>query len=136
MPSRARSPTPTIDQASAPQCLCSITRMNGERGGDPRFGRFRALPLLARCCSGAHRDVRLDSPPAILREVPLRLIGLAAVLIVSLVLAPLAAGSQPVGKPARFGGLCLISCEGPGLDAFRGTLRDLDYIEGRTLAFE
>jgi hypothetical protein len=110
--------------------------MKGERGGDPRLGRFRALPLLARCCSGAHRDVRLDSPPAILREVPLRLIGLAAVLIVSLLLAPLAAGSQPVGKPARFGGLCLISCEGPGLDAFRGTLRDLDYIEGRTLAFE
>jgi hypothetical protein len=67
--------------------------------------------------------------------MPLRLIGLAAVLIVSLLLAPLAAGSQPVGKPARFGGLCLISCEGPGLDAFRGTLRDLDYIEGRTLAF-
>jgi hypothetical protein len=26
MPSRALSPTPTIDQASALQCLCSITR--------------------------------------------------------------------------------------------------------------
>jgi hypothetical protein len=32
--------------------------------------------------------------------------------------------------------LCLVSCEGPGVDAFRGGLKSLGYVEGRTLAFE
>jgi hypothetical protein len=44
--------------------------------------------------------------------------------------------SQPAGKPARIGVLCLIGCEGPGVEAFRGAWRTLGHVEGRTLAFE
>ena len=60
----------------------------------------------------------------------------AAVLALVIISLPLVAEGQPAGKPARIGVLCLISCEGPGVDAFRGALRNLGYVEGRTLAFE
>jgi ABC-type uncharacterized transport system substrate-binding protein len=66
----------------------------------------------------------------------MRLIGLAVVLILSLTLAPLAAEAQQAGKVARIGVLCLIACDGSGVDAFRLALRDLGYVEGRTLVFE
>ena len=42
-------------------------------------------------------------PPAILTEVPMRLIGLAVVLALSLILAPLAAKAQQPGKVYRVG---------------------------------
>jgi hypothetical protein len=45
----------------------------------------------------------LDSPPAILYRGVMRLIGLAVVLAVSLILAPLAAEGQQAGKVARIG---------------------------------
>jgi putative tryptophan/tyrosine transport system substrate-binding protein len=57
-------------------------------------------------------------------------------LLVGALAAPITAGSQPAGKPVRIGVLCFVTCEGPGLVAFRETLRDLGYVEGRTLAFE
>jgi putative ABC transport system substrate-binding protein len=60
----------------------------------------------------------------------------AAALTLAIVSSPLVAECQPAGNPARIGVLCLISCEGPGVDAFRGALRKLGYVEGRTLAFE
>src|SRR4030095_7034541 len=53
--------------------------------------------------AGAYPDVRLDSPPAILTEVPMRLIGLAVVLALCLTLAPLAAEAQAAGKGYRGG---------------------------------
>jgi hypothetical protein len=62
----------------------------------------------------------------------LRTAALALVVICS----PLVAECQQAGKPARIGVLCLIGCEGPGVDAFRGALRSLGHVEGRTLAFE
>lgn len=62
----------------------------------------------------------------------LRTTALALVVICS----PHVAECQPAGKPARIGVLCLIGCQGPGVDAFRGALRSLGYVEGRTLAFE
>ncbi len=40
----------------------------------------------------------LDSPPAVPTQVPMRLIGLAVILPLSLTLAPLAAEAQPAGK--------------------------------------
>jgi hypothetical protein len=40
----------------------------------------------------------LDSLPAIPTEVPMRMIGFAVALAVSLALAPLAAETQPAGK--------------------------------------
>ena len=60
----------------------------------------------------------------------------AAALTLAVISSPLFAECQPAGKPARIGVLCLIGCEGPGVDAFRGALRNFGYVEGRTLAFE
>jgi putative ABC transport system substrate-binding protein len=59
-----------------------------------------------------------------------------AALTLAIISLPLAAECQPATKPARIGVLCLIGCEGPGVDPFRATLRNLGYVEGRTLAFE
>ena len=60
----------------------------------------------------------------------------AAAVTLAVISSPLFAECQPAAKPARIGVLCLISCEGPGVDAFRGALRNFGYVEGRTLAFE
>jgi putative ABC transport system substrate-binding protein len=49
---------------------------------------------------------------------------------------PRAAGAQPAGKVWRIGVLCLIACDGSGVDGFRLALRDLGYVEGRTLVLE
>jgi putative ABC transport system substrate-binding protein len=51
---------------------------------------------------------------------------------------PLAARAQPVEKVYRIGVLCPLACQGlTGLEpAFRLTLRDLGYLEGRNLLFE
>jgi len=66
----------------------------------------------------------------------MRLIGLAVILAVSLVLAPLAVQSQQAGRVARIGLLCATRCEGPGLDVLRAGLRDLGWVEGRNLVIE
>jgi len=47
-----------------------------------------------RCCAGARRGVRLDSPPVILHRGAMRSIGLAVAVAVSLTLAPLVAFAQ------------------------------------------
>jgi len=60
----------------------------------------------------------------------------AAALTLAVIASPLVADCQPAGKPARIGVLCLIGCEGPGVDAFRAALGNLGYVEGRTLTFE
>jgi len=59
-----------------------------------------------------------------------------AALALAFISLPLAAECQLAAKPARIGVLCLVGCEGSGIAAFRGALRDLGYVEGRTLAFE
>jgi putative ABC transport system substrate-binding protein len=61
-----------------------------------------------------------------------------ALLVLVLVGAPLAADALQAGKVYRIGVLCPLSCDGmTGLEpAFRLALRDLGYVEGRTLAFE
>jgi putative ABC transport system substrate-binding protein len=70
----------------------------------------------------------------------MRLIGLAVVLTVSLVLAPLAAEGQPQsGKIARIGLLQLspmTSLPSPNRVAFIQGLRDFDWVEGSNLAVE
>jgi putative ABC transport system substrate-binding protein len=66
----------------------------------------------------------------------MRLLGLAVVLAVGLVLAPLAA-AQPAGKAARVGVLLFgTPATDPNLAAFVDGLRDLGYVEGRNLALE
>jgi putative ABC transport system substrate-binding protein len=62
--------------------------------------------------------------------------GLAVVLTLGIISAPLLAAAQQAGKVARIGVLCLIACDGSGVDAFRLALRDAGYVEGRTLLFE
>jgi putative ABC transport system substrate-binding protein len=61
---------------------------------------------------------------------------LPVLLALAIISAPLAAEAQQASKPARIGVLCLIPCEGLGVDAFRRALRDLGHVEGRTLVFE
>jgi putative tryptophan/tyrosine transport system substrate-binding protein len=67
----------------------------------------------------------------------MRLIGLAAILTISLI-APLAADAQPAGKVARIGYLSLQREEGDKswVAAFRQGLRELGYVEDRNVAIE
>jgi putative ABC transport system substrate-binding protein len=46
------------------------------------------------------------------------------------------AEGQPPSKAARIGLLCATACQGPGVDALRGGLRDLGWVEGRNLVIE
>ena len=68
----------------------------------------------------------------------MRLIGLAVVLAVSLVLAPLGAGAQQTGKVYRIGVLETMSAtlNTANLNAFRQGLRELGYVEGRDFVIE
>src|SRR2546428_7655829 len=67
----------------------------------------------------------------------MRLIGLAIILSVSLILAPLAAEAQQAGKVRGIGYLVTNLAVTPHLhEAFRQGLGDLGYVEGRNLVIE
>ena len=61
---------------------------------------------------------------------------LPALIALAIMLAPLSIEAQQAGRPARIGVLCLIPCQGRAADALRGALRELGYVEGRTVVFE
>src|SRR3989442_8723211 len=71
-------------------------------------------------------------------EVPMRLIGLAVVLAVSLTIAPPATEAQQSARVYRLGFLSMRSgpTDNPQLDAFRQGLRELGYLEGRNVVLE
>src|SRR5437899_10579280 len=64
----------------------------------------------------------------------MRLIGLAVVLAVSLLLAPLVAGAQQAPKTTKIGALFSVTpaAAAPNLEAFRKGLRELGHVEGKT----
>jgi len=70
----------------------------------------------------------------------MRLIGVAVVLTLGLILAPLAAEAQLAGKVPRVAYLTPWSDSDPGrqrgLEAFRQGLRELGYVEGQNIAIE
>src|SRR5206468_2393469 len=69
----------------------------------------------------------------------MRLIGLAVVLVLSLILVPLAAEAQPPTKIARIGYLTtadVATATHHLREAFLKGLRDLGYVEGRNLVIE
>src|SRR6266849_4482283 len=67
----------------------------------------------------------------------MRLIGLAVILAVSLILAPLAVEAQQAAKVPRIGYLAPNLATIPHLlEAFRQGLRDLGYVEGRNVVIE
>src|SRR5215471_6566717 len=72
-------------------------------------------------------------------QVPMRRIGLAVVLAIS-VLAPLAADAQSPSTTPRIGWLAPFSSSDPqvqgGVDLFRQTLRELGHVEGQSVAIE
>jgi len=71
-------------------------------------------------------------------QVPMRLIGLAVVLGISLLIAPLAAEAQ-AGKVPRIGVIVPVEPESPNepnIGAFRQALRDLGYIDGQNVAVD
>jgi putative ABC transport system substrate-binding protein len=68
----------------------------------------------------------------------MRLIGLAVVLAVGLILAPLVADAQSAGKVHRIGYVSLQRPEGDKswVAAFRQGLRDLGYVEGENIVIQ
>ena len=67
----------------------------------------------------------------------MRLIGLALLLALGFVLAPLVAEAQSAGKVPRVGVLANGSpATSPPVDAFRQGLRDFGHVEGQTFALE
>src|SRR4029450_8142435 len=93
----------------------------------------RARPTRADL-SGQLWSARL--PPAILHEVSMRRIGLAVVLIVSLMVASLAVEAQQAGKVARIGILWAYSPPAASsfAQAFREGLGELGYGEGKRVS--
>jgi putative ABC transport system substrate-binding protein len=82
-------------------------------------------------------------PAAIPTEVPMRLIGLAVVLILSLALAPLAAVAQQAGRVARVGYLSNIAppsteelMKGIAANPFWTAMRELGWMEGQNMVVE
>ena len=73
-------------------------------------------------------------------EVPMRVIGLAVVLTLSLTLAPLAAEAQPAGKTYRIGFLANVPPTTPQVarnwDGLTQGLREHGYVEGKNLQIE
>jgi putative ABC transport system substrate-binding protein len=61
---------------------------------------------------------------------------LATGLGVAILAGVLPAAAQPAGRPARVGYLCAVRCEGPALEALRDGLRQLGWVEPRTLVLE
>ena len=66
----------------------------------------------------------------------MRLIGLAAVFIVGLTIAPLATEGQPAGRVPRIAYLGTRTPSDFGLIAFRQGLRELGWVEGQNLVIE
>jgi hypothetical protein len=93
-------------------------------------GREQGAPDELRERAGARE---LQPSPT---EVTIRLIG--HVIILSLILAPLAAGAQHAAKAARIGYLSINLAAAPPnqLEALRRGLRDLGYVEGRDVVIE
>src|SRR5215813_10375461 len=50
--------------------------------------------------------------------------------------APLSVEAEQSGRPARIGVLCDIPCQWLAVNPFRRALRELGYVEGRTVVFE
>ena len=67
----------------------------------------------------------------------MRLIGLAVILTLGLILAPLAAEGQQAGKIARIAFLSTTSSpDSPTTAAFRQGLQELGYVEGQNIIIE
>src|SRR2546422_7354404 len=68
----------------------------------------------------------------------MRLIGLAVILTVGLILAPLAAEAQPPGKVPRIGVLVVPTCSffSTRIEAFRQGLRESGYVEGKSVLIQ
>jgi putative ABC transport system substrate-binding protein len=66
-------------------------------------------------------------------------VGVIVTLVMSVLLAPVAAGAQPAGKVPRIGVVVPAepaSPDEPNIAAFRQALHDLGYVEGQTIAVE
>jgi putative ABC transport system substrate-binding protein len=94
------------------------------------------LSLIGCGRGGVRHRVRLDSPAAVPIEVPMRLIGLAVVVTLGLLIAPLAVEAQQAAKVYRIGYLTPRSGIEPREEAFRQALRQLGYVEGQNLVIE
>jgi len=61
---------------------------------------------------------------------------LTTLFALAIISAPLPVEAQQAGRPPRIGVLCLTPCQELAVGAFRRALRELGYVEGRTLVFE
>src|SRR4030095_219562 len=106
--------------------------------------RIQESLICGRCpFSDGHVIVRsvvssLHSPPVIPNRGAMRLIGLAVVLAVGLVLAPLAVEAQPAGTVHRIGflGNSTAPLEAHLVGPFREGLRELGHVEGQNIVIE
>src|SRR5262245_16940571 len=119
--STSRQPRPSVSR-SRRRCCCARIRSSSSRARPTR-------PALA--CNYGLLNSRQPSQP----EVLMRRIGLAVVLAVSFVLAPLVGEAQEAGKVWRIGLLDALQSF-DRLEALRAALRDLGYIEGKNIIVE
>ena len=69
-------------------------------------------------------------------EVPMRLIGLAVVLTLSLILAPVAVEAQEARSTPKIGYLSPVTGHNPVEDAFERSLQERGWIKGRNIGIE
>src|SRR5262249_52687005 len=100
----------------------------GQLPSDPECSHVLSSP------TGARSSVRLDSSRHHLHEVPMRLIGLAVILTLSLPAAPLVIEAQSAGNVPRIGFLQRARNENVGV--FMQALREAGYIDGQTAVVE
>src|SRR5439155_11439990 len=108
-----------------------------QRGLVGKFAFYRHLSRtkvrLNRCSAAPYQGRSVSK-----KEITMRLctVGLVAPLALAVLVAPLSANAQPLGKVFRVGVLLPLSFGRPAHQAFKQRLQELGYIEGQNLAIE
>src|SRR2546422_10681286 len=111
----------TVPSMSGPGWQSWLSSNRGDQSQDRQSPRPHDPAITAAAGGSGHRVMRRRA----------FLSGIA-----SFIATPLAAEAQQAGKMYRIGVLCQVPCQGRAVDAFVRALRELGYVEGRTVEFD